>query len=311
MSRRWTADPSCCCGATRHVTRMLYALVAVSVTLMLGVTRPGPLWAEDRAADGPLTDQTTAAQSTTDTLPAVSQQPPSEDLSAVRDALGWIPLDRWGSSAGIVLSMAVLGFVPALLLMTTCYLRITIVLGLLRQAFGSPQVLPAQAVTAITLFCTALVMWPTWQRAYDAATAVEAVDSEDAVQVVWRQAAASVVPIRQFMSRQIDATGNADHVWLFLRFAPDSSPVPNSYDEVPLRVLLPAYVLSELKTAFLMGFQIYLPFLVIDLLVSAVTTSMGMFMLPPSMIALPLKLLLFVLVDGWYLLVGMLLESFY
>ena len=91
---------------------------------------------------------------------------------------------------------------------------------------------------------------------------------------------------------------------------PDVQSAPTTYDEVPLRALLPAYMLSELKTAFLIGFQIYLPFLVIDLVVATVTTAMGMFMLPPTMISMPLKLLLFVLVDGWHLVVGMLLESF-
>ncbi len=93
------------------------------------------------------------------------------------------------------------------------------------------------------------------------------------------------------MSHQIEATGNSDDVWLFMRYLPDVKQAPSTYDEVPLRALLPAYMLSELKTAFLIGFQIYLPFLVIDLVVATVTTAMGMFMLPPTMISMPLKLL--------------------
>ncbi len=121
---------------------------------------------------------------------------------------------------------------------------------------------------------------------------------------------AGVKPVRQFMSAQIDRTGNRDDVWLFYKYLPKDTPAPSSYDDVPLTVLLPAFMLSELKTAFLIGFQIYLPFLVLDLVVSSVTISMGMLMLPPVMVSLPFKLLLFVLVDGWHLVVGMLLDSF-
>ncbi len=118
-----------------------------------------------------------------------------------------------------------------------------------------------------------------------------------------------MVPIRRFMERQIAMAGNHDDVTLFAAYDnPDAS--PEYLDEVPLHVLLPAYMLSELKTAFLMGFQIFLPFLLIDLVVASVTISMGMMMLPPAMISLPFKLLLFVLIDGWHLVVEMLLESF-
>jgi flagellar biosynthetic protein FliP len=111
------------------------------------------------------------------------------------------------------------------------------------------------------------------------------------------------------MSMQIEATGNQDDVWLFLRYMPQAS-APETYDDVPLAALLPAFMLSELKTAFLIGFQIYIPFLILDMVVASVTMSMGMLMLPPGLISMPLKLLLFVLVDGWHLVVGMLLESF-
>ena len=121
---------------------------------------------------------------------------------------------------------------------------------------------------------------------------------------------AGVEPMHRFMSRQIDMAGNDDDVLLFFRYYSPNESEPTSFEEVPLRVLLPAYMLSELKTAFLMGFQIFLPFLLIDLVVAAVTISMGMMMLPPAMISLPFKLLLFVLIDGWHLVIGMLLESF-
>jgi flagellar biosynthetic protein FliP len=115
------------------------------------------------------------------------------------------------------------------------------------------------------------------------------------------------------MSRQIELADNRDDVWLFYDYLPESrngEPEPETYEEVPLAALLPAFMLSELKVSFLIGFQIYLPFLILDMVVSSVTISMGMMMLPPVLISLPLKLLLFVLVDGWNLVVGMLLQSF-
>ena len=111
------------------------------------------------------------------------------------------------------------------------------------------------------------------------------------------------------MSLQIERTGNSDDIWLFMEYLPDEAE-PESYDEVPLQVLLPAFLMSELKTAFLIGFQIYLPFLILDMVIASVMISMGMLMLPPILISLPFKLLLFVLVDGWHLVIGMLLESF-
>ena len=118
-----------------------------------------------------------------------------------------------------------------------------------------------------------------------------------------------MAPVRRFMSEQIERTGNTDDVWMFLEYMPDT-PTPNSYEEVPLQALLPAFMLSELKTSFLIGFQIYLPFLILDMVVSSVLISMGMMMLPPVLVSLPFKLLLFVLADGWRLVIGMLLESF-
>ena len=159
---------------------------------------------------------------------------------------------------------------------------------------------------ALILISTVLVMWPTWQQVYD-----EALGAPAQVEMEWEDRwQAGIQPIRQFMSRQIEATGNGEDVWLFLRHLPEVHTTPTTYDEVPLRALLPAYMLSELKTAFLIGFQIYLPFLVIDMLVASSLLSMGMLMLPPTLVSLPFKLLLFVLVDGWHLVVQMLMDSF-
>jgi flagellar biosynthetic protein FliP len=192
--------------------------------------------------------------------------------------------------------------------MTTCYVRIIVVMGLLRQALGTGQLPPSQVITAISLFMTMFVMAPVWNQVYDdSIRPYTAPGSTMSMEEAWE---AGVAPVRAFMERQIVMAGNHEDVSLFAAYNDPTAPEPQFIDEVPLRVLLPAYMLSELKTAFLMGFQIFLPFLLIDLVVASVTISMGMMMLPPAMISLPFKLLLFVLIDGWHLVVEMLLVSF-
>lgn len=220
----------------------------------------------------------------------------------------WTSREGLSSSLQILILLTVLSLAPAILLMTTCYVRIIVVMGLLRQALGTGQLPPSQVITSISLFMTMFVMAPVWNSVYEKSIGpYTAADSTMSMQEAWE---AGVEPIRDFMSRQIDMANNHADVHLFYGYySPDGSP-PETFEEVPLRVLLPAYMLSELKTAFLMGFQIFLPFLLIDLVVASVTISMGMMMLPPAMISLPFKLLLFVLIDGWRLVVGMLLESF-
>jgi flagellar biosynthetic protein FliP len=200
----------------------------------------------------------------------------------------------------------VISLAPAVLLMTTCFVRIIVVLGLLRQALGTQQLPPSQVVTSIALFLTLLLMTPVWKAVYDDAI-VPYRDRKIDLSEAWTAGSA---PIRRFMSEQIERTGNTPDIWLFYRYLPEGTPEPSTYDDIPLSVLLPAYMLSELKTAFLIGFQIYLPFLVLDIVIASVTISMGMMMLPPVLISLPFKLLLFVLVDGWHLVVEMLLDSF-
>jgi flagellar biosynthetic protein FliP len=204
-----------------------------------------------------------------------------------------------------MLLLTVISLAPALLLMTTCFIRIIVVLGLLRQAIGTQQLPPSQVITSVALFMTFLVMTPVWKQSYDDAV-VPYTNHQMTLEQAWT---AGVAPIRRFMSLQIERCGNSDDVWLFLEYLPDA-PQPTSYDDVPLTALLPAYMLSELKTAFLIGFQIYLPFLILDMVIASVMVSMGMLMMPPAVVSLPFKLLLFVLVDGWHLVVGMLLESF-
>ncbi|MFK7735682.1 MAG: flagellar type III secretion system pore protein FliP [Pirellulaceae bacterium] len=209
---------------------------------------------------------------------------------------------------GLVLTVSVMSLAPAILLMTTCYVRVVVVLGLLRQALGTGQLPPTQVITSISIFITLFVMAPVWNDIYR--DAIEPYTAEGSTMTADEAWASGTRPLRNFMFQQVEYAGNEDDIYLFHRYhARDAGP-PKYREDVPLQVLLPAYMLSELKTAFLMGFMIFLPFLIIDLVVAAVTVSMGMMMLPPAMISLPFKLLLFVLVDGWHLVVVMLLNSF-
>jgi len=246
----------------------------------------------------------------TDTLrqsEAVNGTPSTQDF-LLGGPEKWTSREGLSSSLQILLLLTVLSLAPAILLMTTCYVRIIVVMGLLRQALGTGQLPPSQVITAISLFMTMFVMAPVWNQVYDdAIRPYTAPGSTMSMEQAWE---AGVTPVRTFMERQIVMAGNHEDVALFAAYNDPTAPEPQFIDEVPLRVLLPAYMLSELKTAFLMGFQIFLPFLLIDLVVASVTISMGMMMLPPAMISLPFKLLLFVLIDGWHLVVEMLLESF-
>ncbi len=217
----------------------------------------------------------------------------------------WTSPDGLGSTLQVMLLLAVLSLAPAALLMTTCFVRIVVVLSLLRQAIGTQNLPPTQVITTLSLFLTLLIMSPVWKQVYDGAV-VPYTQHRISAERAWET---GVAPVRRFMSMQIENTHNTEDVWLFMSYLPHHSK-PASYEDVPLQALLPAFMLSELKTAFLIGFKIYLPFLILDMVVASVMVSMGMLMLPPVLISLPFKLLLFVLVDGWRLVVGMLLQSF-
>jgi flagellar biosynthetic protein FliP len=200
-----------------------------------------------------------------------------------------------------LLFLASLTFLPALLLTMTSFTRIIIVLSLLRQALGTVQAPPNQVLVGLALFLTFFVMAPVFERMYDEAY-VPLSERRIGVDQALDRAA---VPLKGFMLRQ---TRQAD-LALFAKLA-DQPPLADA-EAVPMRVLLPAYVISELKTAFQIGFVVFIPFLIIDLVVSSVLMSMGMMMLSPVIVSLPFKLMLFVLVDGWNLLVGSLVQSFY
>lgn len=219
--------------------------------------------------------------------------------------------DQWTSPEGlssalqILLLLTVLSLAPAIILMTTSFIRVVVVLSLLRQALGTQNLPPSQVITGLAIFITLFVMSPVWKQVYDQSI-VPYQRKEISLQEAWTR---GQQPIRRFMSLQIERCNNSEDVWLFLRYAQLENE-PETYEDVPLQVLIPAFMLSELKTAFLIGFQIYLPFLIIDMVVSTVMVSMGMLMMPPVLVSLPFKILLFVLLDGWHLVVGMLMESF-
>jgi flagellar biosynthesis protein FliP len=216
------------------------------------------------------------------------------------------------STLKIMLLLTVISLAPSILIMTTCFMRFVIVFGLLRQAMGTQQLPPNQVLVSLCLFLTFLVMSPVWKEAYDEgirpytspAAGQEPISLDEAFHRTAR-------PLRRFMIEQIQRTDNVDSVLTLLEFQHpnEKTATPERLEDVDTVVLLPAFMVSELKTAFVIGFQIYLPFLVIDMVIATVLISMGMMMLPPVLISLPFKLLLFVLIDGWALTVGMLLES--
>ena len=197
--------------------------------------------------------------------------------------------------------MTSLTFLPAALLMMTCFTRIIIVLSLLRQAIGTQSAPPNQVMVGLALFLTLFVMGPVFDKIY-----TDAYLPYQENKITMQQALdKGVDPLKTFMLKQ---TRQAD-LALFAKMS--RSPALQGPEDVPLRILVPAFVTSELKTAFQIGFAIFIPFLIIDMVVASVLMSMGMMMMSPATISLPFKLMLFVLVDGWQLLLGSLSQSFY
>jgi len=209
----------------------------------------------------------------------------------------------------IMLLLTVITLVPSIMLMTTSFIRIMVVLALLRQAIGTQSLPPGQVITGLAIFMTALVMKPTIDRVWsDAVIPYQNGEVRD-MDELWVRAS---TPMRDFMFDQIEATDNWSSLYMILNYQGVDTSEPESMTrvDIPTTTLVPAYMLSELKVAFLMGFRVYLPFLVIDMVIASLLISMSMMMLPPVLISLPFKLMLFVLVDGWTLIVGSLLESF-
>ena len=201
----------------------------------------------------------------------------------------------------LLVLLTVLSLAPAILMMLTSFTRIVVVLAILRQAMGTQQMPSNQILIGLALFLTFFIMTPVWQKVNSDALQPY-MNEEISTQQAFDKAAD---PIRDFMLRQ---TREKD-MELFIKISGGKKPEKQA--DVSLTTLIPAFVISELKTAFQIGFLIYIPFLVIDMVVASILLSMGMMMLPPIMISLPFKLLLFVLVDGWYLIIGSLVQSFH
>ena len=252
--------------------------------------------------------QTEAAATSTETTRA------PVDPIYIPDVSRWLPRaadsESLSASLQIVVVLTLITVAPSLLLMMTSFVRMLIVLVLLRQALGTQQLPPSQVLIGLALFLTMLVMAPTWQKIHqDAITPYLDenihMNQLDAVAIAGGH-------LREFMFDQIEAAGNEEDVYMLYEYAEQRSVGAQetlTRGAVPLTALAPAFLLSELKVAFTLGFRIYLPFLVIDMVIATVLVSMGMMMLPPVLISLPFKLLLFVMADGWHLIGGSLMAS--
>lgn len=228
--------------------------------------------------------------------PAVAQtSTPPQELSVQIEGVGTL-----SAPLQIVVLMTLLTFVPAALVMMTSFTRIAIVFHFMRQALGLQEVPSNQMVIGLTLFLTAFVMAPTISRINELAIQPVVAGEIDVITAIER----GTPPLRDFMLRQTRETDLA----LFAGMAQIDQ--PTTPEELPMRVVIPAFAISELKTGFQMGFFLFVPFLLVDLVVSTVLLSVGMMQLPPMMISLPFKVLLFVMIDGWNLLVGSLVRSF-
>ncbi|MEM6797896.1 MAG: flagellar type III secretion system pore protein FliP [Planctomycetota bacterium] len=306
------------------VVRTAFAVFLLSFMTAASAVAQTATTSSSTIASGPLAATDTASPTARSLTPEASPAP-APLLPDVGGPDDWTKPDQLSSTLQVMLLLTVVSLAPAVLLMTTSFVRIVVVLGLLRQALGTQQLPPSQVITSVALFVTLLLMAPVWQRSYDDGIKPYT-DGEIGLEEAFER---GVEPIRRFMADQIHRTENDDDVFLFLQYLPEEAalldqaeatgadgPAYAYYDLqpgeriVPLQALLPAFMLSELKTAFVIGFQIYLPFVILDIVVASVTISMGMLMLPPVLISLPFKLLLFVLLDGWRLVIEMLLQSF-
>lgn len=212
--------------------------------------------------------------------------------------------DAGGSSTArivqLVLLLTVLSVAPSILIMVTSFTRIAVVLSITRQALGTSQTPSNMILVALALFMTGYVMTPTFERAWDNGLyplIQEKIETKTAVE-------RTVAPFREFMLKNV----REKDLRLFMNFSKETQ--VEKPEDTPLTALIPAFMISELRRAFEIGFLIFVPFLIIDMVVASVLMSMGMMMLPPSMLSLPFKLIFFVVVDGWYMLVGSLVKSF-
>jgi flagellar biosynthetic protein FliP len=261
------------CGGVKFLQRLLFVglVLAISLTAVLSAPEDG------------------AAAETQNTAPFIS--------------IGMDQAQEPGKIAVVLqifLLMTILSLAPAILIMLTSFTRVVIVLSLLRRALGTMQMPPNQVLIGLALFLTFFIMTPVWQQINKTALQPYLEDKIEQQQALQKAAE----PLRGFMFKQTREKDLA----LFVNIAKIER--PKDVDDIPISVLIPSFIISEVKTAFQIGLLLYVPFLIIDMVVASVLLSMGMMMLPPIMISLPFKLMLFVLADGWNLLVGSLVRSF-
>jgi flagellar biosynthetic protein FliP len=291
-----------------HFTLVLGLLALAFVVAPASAQEEGGVAADDEAlaerSSQPASQAKPAAASTAAAMGSATGNSPTTSTFGV-SLPDFSTRENFSSALQIIVLLTVLSLAPAILIMMTSFTRIIIVLSLLRQALGTQQLPPNQVLIGLAMFMTFLVMGPTWNRVNNEALRPYLdgrIDQPTALKLAEK-------PVREFMIKQIQRAGNDEDVILFAEFAKQDPP-PQTWSDVGTMTLIPAFMLSELKTAFLMGFKVYLPFLIIDIVISTILISMGMMMLPPVMISLPFKLLLFVLVDGWRLITTGLMVSF-
>ncbi|TDJ08891.1 MAG: flagellar type III secretion system pore protein FliP [Deltaproteobacteria bacterium] len=200
----------------------------------------------------------------------------------------------------VLLLFTVLTMAPAILILCTCFTRIVVVLSFMRQAIGTQNLPPNQLIIGLSMFLSLFIMQPTGKEIYDKAIVPYMNKSINTTQAL----TSIELSFRKFMSKQVRKADIA------LFYDITNKPAPNTIKDVPIHFLIPAFIISELKTAFQIGFLLYIPFLILDMVIASVLMAMGMMMLPPVVVSLPFKLLLFVLVDGWRLITGSILRSF-
>ena len=268
------------------------------------------------------------------TVYAASMDPDSIDLldntaantstgsGSESDSKGGLSISINNDEAGVssevraLLLLTIIAVSPSLLIMLTSYTRIVIVLHFLRTAIGTQTAPPNQILIGLALFLTFFIMWPTFQQINE--NAIQPLDNGDIT--IEKALKEAEVPIRQFMYGQVQRKD----VKLFIDMAGDSYDIDSAalekeyeesgqsaYDAIPMTIMIPSFIIGELRQAFIMGFVIYVPFIVIDMVVASVLMSMGMMMLPPTTISLPFKVLLFILADGWNLVIGSVVKTFY
>lgn len=201
----------------------------------------------------------------------------------------------------ILFLMTILSLAPALLILTTAFTRIIVVLHFLKQAMGTPQMPPPQILLGLAMFLTFFVMAPVWNKVNENAVQPY-MKNKITISAAYEKA---IIPIEEFMFKQT----REEDLALFVKL--NKMDKPTNRNDIPIHVLIPSFAISELRMGFQMGFVLFVPFLIIDMVVASILMAMGMMMLPPSMVSLPFKILLFILVDGWHLVIGSIISSFH